>query len=122
MANKKTPYISAPLDAQKAQIRLVRLQPRRGHDEICCALEVVDFDDVKRASYTALSYEWGDTKASASIVLGGCNFPIRPNLWWALWHLRGEDEAMVIWIDALCIDQENFGERNHQVSSRSFFL
>jgi len=55
---------------------------------------------------------------------------VRKNLWQALWYIRpinsgvpnsniGEnvtaENTTWIWIDALCIDQQNNSERNHQV-------
>jgi hypothetical protein len=36
-------------------------------------------------------------------------------LWWALYYLRDKEAERVLWIDALCIDQNSEGERNHQV-------
>jgi hypothetical protein len=49
------------------------------------------------------------------ISLSGVDFAVRENLWWALYYLRDEETERVLWIDALCIHQENEGERNHQV-------
>lgn len=66
--------------------------------------------------YDALSYEWGDsTSTTFSIVVDGVEVSVRENLWWALWYLRQADKVRVMWIDALCIDQNNLKERNHQV-------
>ena len=110
-------YVSTPLGPQKAQIRIVHLQPRLGSDEIRCSLEVIDFEDELRHEYAALSYEWGDLDISQCIILNGSRFAVRKNLWWALWHLRKEKKQMTIWINALCIDQEDIRERNHQVST-----
>jgi hypothetical protein len=43
-------------------------------------------------------------------------FKARRNLWLFLKQARRGSPVGLIWIDALCIDQENIGERNHQVS------
>ena len=40
---------------------------------------------------------------------------IRENLRDALRAVRDPNESRMLWIDALCIDQENVEERNHQV-------
>ncbi len=40
---------------------------------------------------------------------------ITTNLFFALGRLRKNTEARYIWIDALCINQDNGEERNHQV-------
>lgn len=85
------------------------------NDAITCSIHVADLDDTA-CSYEALSYEWGDAKnTSLSIILGGVDFPVRENLWYALRHLRLEDETRILWIDAMCINQTNKKERNHQV-------
>lgn len=77
--------------------------------------------------YRALSYEWGGMEAKP-IFLNDQKVLVRKNLWQALWHIRpinsgvpnsGEnvtaENTTWIWIDALCIDQQNNSERNHQV-------
>lgn len=75
--------------------------------------------------YEALSYTWGSLNRSAAIaVYGGLTSTAKPkpsllrvgaNLSEALQYLRLRDEARVIWIDALCINQEDLQEREHQV-------
>jgi hypothetical protein len=50
------------------------------------------------------------------ILVNGCEFLVRENLWQALRHLRTHNDPLVIWIDAICIDQSNIPERNSQVS------
>ncbi len=41
---------------------------------------------------------------------------IRENLWLALRHLQLPDKLRVLWVDAICINQEDTKERNHQVT------
>ena len=43
------------------------------------------------------------------------NFKVRSNLWNLLRHLRSPKLSGQFWIDALCIDQGSFTERNQQV-------
>jgi hypothetical protein len=40
---------------------------------------------------------------------------VGPNLYAALKRLRHERYSMLLWVDAICIDQSNIEERNHQV-------
>ncbi|KAF5725230.1 het-domain-containing protein [Fusarium mundagurra] len=106
-----------------SQIRLLHLQPLRTKDHRssapwykCVSLECT-FETVHLASsppYEALSYTWGDEKASVRILLNGEEFSVRPNLANALAALR-ISEPRVLWVDALCINQEDIKERNHQV-------
>ncbi|EMT64801.1 Heterokaryon incompatibility protein 6, OR allele [Fusarium odoratissimum] len=44
------------------------------------------------------------------------NKVLRESLHEALWHLRRPDEDRMLWVDALCIDQNNIKERGHQVN------
>ena len=50
-----------------------------------------------------------------SIQISGEAFLVRENLWKALTHIRLATENQTLWIDAICIDQQNIQERNHQV-------
>jgi hypothetical protein len=84
-----------------------------------CTLHLADLED-DSCHYEALSYEWGDeSNTSFYIILNGQKFSVRENLWSALFYLRMKDTVRIIWIDALCINQENKGERNHQVGNTS---
>ncbi|KAH7378654.1 heterokaryon incompatibility protein-domain-containing protein, partial [Cadophora sp. MPI-SDFR-AT-0126] len=72
---------------------------------------------ISECTYEALSYEWGHFKSSKEIFINGMRFFVRDNLWNALYDLR-EDSPRRLWIDALCIDQQNVDERNHQVQGK----
>ncbi|KAM0429632.1 hypothetical protein ACHAPT_006237 [Fusarium lateritium] len=70
--------------------------------------------------YEAVSYTWGGEDGDYSkpkfIIIGGKLFPITKNCDAALRKIRKQDEAKVIWIDALCINQNDVKERSAQVS------
>ncbi|KAK5654307.1 hypothetical protein OQA88_7485 [Cercophora sp. LCS_1] len=74
-----------------------------------------------RPQFKAVSYTWateiGDTVRSSQIFLGSHWFalPVTVNCHEALECFRKEDEDVLLWIDAICIDQSNDSERNHQV-------
>jgi hypothetical protein len=68
--------------------------------------------------YSALSYVWGSPDDTRTILLNGKEVTIRANLEAALRSLRCEPEfrnGLKLWVDAICIDQENTNERNHEV-------
>ncbi|KAJ6445066.1 Heterokaryon incompatibility [Purpureocillium lavendulum] len=67
-------------------------------------------------AYAALSYVWGTHVDSHAIYLNDRHLAIGANLNSALRHLRRRDRALVLWVDALCINQANVEERNHQVA------
>jgi hypothetical protein len=61
---------------------------------------------------------WGNEPPTKEVVINGQLFPVRQNLWDFL--NRANDASSpyhgTLWIDAICIDQENVLERGHQVS------
>ena len=67
--------------------------------------------------HVCLSYMWGPETPVKTISVNGRSFQIRHNLWRFLRTAR-RLRALVdvwLWIDAICIDQQNVAERNHQV-------
>ncbi|KAL6914728.1 hypothetical protein FSST1_012488 [Fusarium sambucinum] len=111
------------LEPGLSQIRLLHLLPlRTRHHQLstpwyqCVSLECT-FETVHLASappFEALSYTWGEEAASVRILLNGKPFLVRPNLAHALAALR-VSEPRVLWVNALCINQQDTTERNHQV-------
>ncbi|KAL9070357.1 MAG: hypothetical protein Q9161_004915 [Pseudevernia consocians] len=68
--------------------------------------------------YEAISYVWGSqSKPFAFPVYDGVevSLPITESLNAALPHLTGKSTTGLLWIDQICIDQENVLERNAQV-------
>ncbi|KAF2625120.1 HET-domain-containing protein, partial [Macroventuria anomochaeta] len=105
-----------PLDLENRTFRLVRLGKGQTGDPIQCELfhaYVGDRED--DMEYEALSYTWGGMDKPCSISMNNQVMCITSNLFQALEHLRNDEEDRVLWIDALCIDQENPKERGHQV-------
>lgn len=110
-------HIYSPLQAKgKQELRLVTLLPSPCKDApIECTLSIGNLDN-QNLRYEALSYEWGDTNGPRyDILLDGQSFTVRRNLWHALRCLRTEFSGRTLWIDAICINQEDVSERNHQV-------
>jgi hypothetical protein len=114
MQSQPEAYRYTPLDNSKDQIRLLSICPAKDESEpISCSLEVVNLAD--SLSYEALSYAWGDPARTHCIRLNKSCFKVTRSLGTALPCLRKTDATRTIWIDALCIDQENIAERNSQV-------
>lgn len=108
------------LHGELDEIRLLDLLPG-GHEEPPqCTLRTVTL--TTEPDYNALSYVWGDNVATApanpAILLNGDHFPVTPNLYSALQHLKPElgREPIHIWIDAVCINQNDMKERSQQVA------
>ncbi|KAF5873565.1 putative heterokaryon incompatibility protein [Botrytis fragariae] len=67
--------------------------------------------------YSALSYTWGDKTHVIPIADYNRKFlhHVTENLESALRHLRRQKEAIILWIDALCINQDDDREKSQQV-------
>ncbi|KAF3811816.1 hypothetical protein GCG54_00014572 [Colletotrichum gloeosporioides] len=94
--------------------RLLRLLPDLEQDPVRCELITTT---ISRAagSYVAGSYTWGTPLPTMSILLNNISVDVRKNLYDFLRKLRKRDKAVVIWIDAFCINQDCHRERTHQV-------
>jgi hypothetical protein len=70
--------------------------------------------------YEALSYVWGSRSGTKPIRCDGKLLLVTPNCESALRHLRLSSKPRKLWVDAICIDQENgessAEERNAQVA------
>lgn len=132
-----------PLDHSKECIRLLRFvdrPPSSEHDHF----ELETHDLASAPPFVALSYTWGYGMPTDDIVVNDSLLYIRENLWVALKTLRGffwddiiipdklrprEDKVVnlpqnllqengypLMWIDAICINQFEIPEKNHQVN------
>lgn len=72
-----------------------------------------------RVAYEALSYVWGSAELNHEVFVVGRRLRITTNLHVALVQLRSQVSDRIIWIDAVCIDQNNLKERGHQVQQMS---
>lgn len=125
-------------------IRLLQIHPGHWEDEVICSLKAFD-DLSDTPGFEAVSYVWGSSGQPAHVLCDGVAVEITPNLAEALQHLRpdlslrvtkaqevtkrgftevkptltdvgkaGISEGLV-WIDALCINQNDAHERGQQV-------
>jgi hypothetical protein len=115
-AQEHPPYAYPPLDHTVDGIRLVVIEPSRGehNSSIKCRIRHVAFKEKPR--YEALSYTWGDEPAQGKVLIDGGAISVGPNLMKALLHLREPEDERVLWVDAICINQEDVHERNKQIS------
>ena len=63
-------------------------------------------------AYKALSYTWGKPKFQVSIYLNNQLLHIGANLHAALTELRKEGEGIILWVDAICINQKSMEEKS----------
>jgi hypothetical protein len=110
----KLSSIYRPLHKDPSQIRLITLHASPDFDSpIECSLGHVNLDE--RPEYQALSYVWGDPNVCKAIFIDGTTLPATTNLVAALRQIRDATKPLVLWADAICINQNDMNERNHQV-------
>jgi len=111
--------MSAPLSyAQKLlsgrTFRLLHLAPAL--DQSClleCACLPYNIDEAP--PYEALSYVWGNPNPPDVLLCNGQSTSIGPSLSHALRRLRYRESTRIVWVDAICINQQDSVEKSHQV-------
>lgn len=126
-------FVYRALTPDKSRIRLIHLLPRSTHApfkrlsneqfsdkdaselaiRVSCTISHVSLD--QPPPYSALSYTWGDLNRKGLILVGDAPFYVTKSLEVALSHLTLEDMPLTLWIDALCIDQDDEVEKTEQV-------
>jgi len=109
-------YMHSHLDYSARQFRLFQLYADPFDAAIRGTLFEADLDD-DAILYEAVSYSWGGYDLKASIEVDGRAYPVTQNLYEALRHIRRTDTDRILWLDAICINQENIKERGHQVGN-----
>ncbi|ETN41491.1 uncharacterized protein HMPREF1541_03427 [Cyphellophora europaea CBS 101466] len=110
------PLVHAPLTSPDRQIRLLEVAALGDGDfDYSLTTYILGSRDIPH--FYALSYEWGPAQPTYPITIDGQYFEIRENLKRFLDRIASGDRDFVrpLWIDAICIDQENVAERNEQV-------
>jgi hypothetical protein len=139
----KGSYVYEAIDYDK-EIRVLQLLPKPPNTQeepISCNLLTRSIKETnirsgssgEELAYCALSYNWGeegknrirmfkpidtgsDSRKKMLTVLDWKNAYIQDNLMQALTQLRSDTEPVYLWVDALCIDQDNPTERSAQVA------
>ncbi|KAK0633784.1 heterokaryon incompatibility protein-domain-containing protein, partial [Immersiella caudata] len=97
-------------------IRLLELAPGEPADPLKCTLSVERLKGVRGCPpYVALSYVWGSSDRAHELECNGHKVLITQTLEAALRHLRDQAENRCLWIDQICINQDNDEDRTHQL-------
>ncbi|KXS96979.1 hypothetical protein AC578_5545 [Pseudocercospora eumusae] len=115
-------FIRPPLQDATRQIRLLQLQvdDRRGRGDkvIQCTLDVHSLEDVV-GQYVAVSYTWGGTDETHTVLVNGQKHQVRYNCWQALDQLKQHGNQEYCFVDSICIDQGSHREKRQQVGQMS---
>ncbi|KAK0646886.1 heterokaryon incompatibility protein-domain-containing protein [Cercophora newfieldiana] len=98
----------------EGEIRLLAIGPAKNlEDPLFCYLQPAHLALLPR--YEALSYTWGSPGLISNILLNGQPFSIQENAAAALRRLRHPHGARRVWVDAICINQEDVHEKEGQL-------
>ncbi|KAK4452024.1 heterokaryon incompatibility protein-domain-containing protein, partial [Podospora aff. communis PSN243] len=110
---------------RQGEIRVLDLKPGEQNDRLRCHLKTVNL--AFGVVYEAVSYTWADNSGNDDLcstiyALGtqdrpGGDIAITRNCEAMLRRLRHPHKTRRLWVDAICIDQLNIRERNHQVQA-----
>jgi hypothetical protein len=107
-------YAALNETSQTPEIRIVQLDPGSGSQAISCKLQTVRLQN-PFPQYDAISYTWGKPHRTKEVLCDGARLMVTENLYDALRNIRTADAVVSIWIDQLCINQEDDNERASQV-------
>jgi Heterokaryon incompatibility protein (HET) len=118
MSSAPYPYCYRPLPPGPDKIRLLHLLPSEDENApIQCKL--IDYSlqnsGKRKHLYEALSYVWGSEQKPNSLLIGDYFLPITLSLHEALLRLRDHALGRYMWIDAVCINQNDDREKEHQI-------
>jgi hypothetical protein len=106
-------YAYQPMKDASSQIRLLRPTPCPVTAELSYSLEVFDLDDAP--PYLAVSYTWGPELPLDRINIDGYEVLVRKHCAYALRQLHRHAPGERIWIDSVCINQNDIEEKAQQV-------
>jgi len=94
-------------------VRLLEVLPEQPAQPLECVMREVQLSD--NPIYMALSYCWGDPNVNRALLCNGKTLPITSSLFATLCGLRDPARSIILWVDAVCINQGDIEERNAQV-------
>jgi hypothetical protein len=99
---------------EKPHIRLLTLLPATSEaDPVQCSIATVELTTAP--AFESLSYCWGEVTQKKLIKCKNRPFLVTQSLHSALQNLRQQTKERVLWIDAICINQDDMEERSAQV-------
>jgi hypothetical protein len=93
--------------------RIFHLLPGQADEEI--QGQLVHDTLTSAHEYFAVSYLWGDAQSSRNIVIDKTAVSVRESLYQLFLHLRESQASLALWIDAICINQDNYQEKSTQI-------
>lgn len=96
-------------------IRMFTLNPGDFSTRLEGIIENFNITSAPFSTYESLSYVWGSSERTHAIECDGQDRSITASLFSALKRLRLRDQPRRLWVDQLCINQDDLVERSQQV-------
>jgi hypothetical protein len=109
------PFKYASLHQDAPSFRLIKVLRGGGQSPLKCNFRVAYLDHVEE-EYDAVSYAWGKMVRNRPIVIGDQRFLVSAIVEDILMRLRDPQRDRFLWLDLICIDQDNNDERRLQVN------
>ncbi|KAH8731993.1 hypothetical protein GQ44DRAFT_800820 [Phaeosphaeriaceae sp. PMI808] len=108
-------YCYQPLEVGVTEIRLLWI-PRKTSSSGTSVNHTLIHTSLQQArTFIALSYCWGDLGLDHELTVNGSLMNITDSLATALINLQSEDEDVLLWADAICINQQDPIEKTSQL-------
>lgn len=106
-----------PLNVEDAEFRLLLVQAGEADEPVKCQLVHASLKNgADRPPYATVSYHRGDPAQTGAIFVDGLEMLVPVSSAAVLRRLRKPTEDRTLWIDAICINQDDPDERGRQVA------
>ncbi|KAF5650727.1 heterokaryon incompatibility 6 OR allele [Fusarium sp. NRRL 52700] len=119
-------FVHSKLDHPSRQIRLIQVRPYEPVSTLELTLSTHYLTD--NPYFYAVSYTWGSGQLSQKLLINGSLMMVTENCYYALTQIyshyysspksnldNASSRHVYLWIDSICIDQDNLDEKGHQV-------
>ncbi|KAI8961832.1 HET-domain-containing protein [Daldinia sp. FL1419] len=125
LVERMTPLVNLPAIPYFKGPNFLREKPQKVEDSTATAWDPNRDEEAYLpwrytwGDFVALSYVWGDQSIRRDIIVDGVTISVTASLEGALRELRCHSriqQGFFVWVDALCINQEDLDERSAQVA------
>jgi hypothetical protein len=108
-------YQWQPLDSTRREIRVLDLDAGAEESLLRGCLRHVSMNALRKPQYETVSYAWGERTLVETILIGDKTMSIPASAASALRCMRLPEQNRTLWIDCICIDQDDNLEKGQQV-------
>lgn len=101
------------LEHPQRQIRLLSFARSDNEDEIHVGVSIWSLDRIPL--FNAISYTWGSPQYKRTVHINGVACEVHQNCHAALSQTRQYSPTALVWIDSICINQDDDSEKGSQV-------